>query len=106
MAEKQEMEEPAWGKLGHTCNASLAFMRDRVRAEERKLVKRKSAVGVQESGTWRQELGLMSGGEGFRERVSSSHKDVDVQTGRRVCTHFLHYLGTERRRSQSSSILL
>ena len=79
MAEKQEMEEPGWAKLGHTGNASLACLEDRVTVEEQKLMKGKRAGEVQEYEMWRQELELVAEGERFRVRVSSSHKDMDVQ---------------------------
>lgn len=68
MEEKQEMEEPGQGKLGYTGNASLACVGDRVRVEEQKLVKDKRIGGLQDSGMWRQELGLEAGGERFREK--------------------------------------
>lgn len=78
------MEKPSQGKLGHMGNASMACVGDRVRVGEqrrdyRKPVTGKRAGDVQECGMWRQELGLAAGGERFRERMSSRHKDVDMQ---------------------------
>lgn len=42
-------------------------------------MKGKRAGHTGEAGMWRQKWVLAAGGELFRERESSSHKDVDVQ---------------------------
>lgn len=47
MAQKQDREYHRWGKLGHTSNASLACVGDRVRVEDWNL-----NWDVQESGTY------------------------------------------------------